>query len=83
MFNDKAKRVFNLGPDASFDERGVTMRSRYCSVRQYNKDKPERFRVDLFIMAEKHYFIYYLDVYQGKNKVYIDIDPTLQNLPTT
>ena len=31
----------------------------------------------------KHYFIYHLDVYQGKNKANIDIDPTLRNLPTT
>ena len=84
MFNDKAKHVFNLGPNVSFDEGGVAMRSRYCPVRQYNKDKPEKFRVDFFIMADaKHYFIYHLDVYQGKNKANIDIDPTLHNLPTT
>ena len=52
MFNDKAKHVFNLGPNVSFDEGGVAMRSRYCPVRQYNKDKPEKFRVDFFIMAD-------------------------------
>ena len=42
MFNDVAKRTFNLGPDAAFDEGGVVMRSYYCPVCQYNKDKPDK-----------------------------------------
>ena len=43
------------------------MRSRFCPVHQYNKDKPDKFRVDFFILADvQHYFIYHLDVYQGK-----------------
>jgi hypothetical protein len=84
MFNSKAKNVFSLGPNVSFDEGGIAMRSRYCPVRQYNKDKPDKFRVDFFIMADaKHYFLYHLDVYQGKNRANIDIDTTLHNLPTT
>ena len=84
MFNSKAKNVFSLGPNVSFDEGGIAMRSRYCPVRQYNKDKPDKFRVDFFIMADaKHYFLYHLDVYQGKNRANIDIDSTLHNLPTT
>ena len=84
MYNYMAKEVFHLGPNVSFDEGGVAMRSRYCPVRQYNKDKPEKFRVDFFIMADAAYhFIYHLDVYQGKNKANIDIDSTLRKLPTT
>ena len=60
------------------------MRSCYCPVRQYNKDKPDKFRVDFFILADtKYYFIYHLDVYQGKNKANIDIDSTITHLPTT
>ena len=60
------------------------MRSRYCPVRQYNKDKPDKFRVDFFVMADtKYYFIYHLDVYQGANKSNIDIDPSTTKLPTT
>ena len=84
MFNYMAKDVFYLGENVSFDEGGVAMRSRYCPVRQYNKDKPEKFRVDFFIMADaEHHFIYHLDVYQGKNKANIDINQTLHKLPTT
>ena len=83
-FNAKARGVFHLGPNVSFDEGGVAMRSRYCPVRQYNKDKPDKYRVDFFILADaKHYFIYHLDVYQGKNKANIDIHPSVRNLPTT
>ena len=45
-FNESAKKTFNLGPNASFDEGGIPMRSRYCPMRMYNKDKPDNFRVD-------------------------------------
>ena len=84
LFNSKAKEVFNLGGNVSFDEGGGAMRSRYCPVRMYNKDKPDKFRVDFFIIADSdYYFIYHLDVYQGKNKANIDIDNTLVDLPTT
>ena len=66
MFNDTAKKTFCLGPHTAFDEGGVAMRSRYCPVRQYNNDKPDKYRVDFFILADaRGYFIYNLDVYQG------------------
>ena len=84
LFNSKAKEVFDLGPNISFDEGGVAMRSRYCPVRMYNKDKPDKFRVDFFLLADsRYYFIYHLDVYQGKNKANIDIDSVVMHLPTT
>ena len=40
--NKKAKRIFHLGPNASFDEGKIAMRSRYCPVRQYNKENPNK-----------------------------------------
>ena len=50
----------------------------------YNKDKPETFRVKVFILANaKYYLIYLIDVYQGKIAENIDIQPSLHNLPTT
>ena len=83
-FNAKAREVFHLGPNESFNEGGVPMCSRYCPVRQYNKDKPDKYRVDFFILADtEHYFVYHLDIYQGKNKANIDIHPSVRNLPTT
>ena len=79
-----AKKIFHLGPNASFDEGGIPMRSRFCPVRQYNKDKPAKYRVDFFILADsRDYFIYDLDVYQGKNKANFDIRPSVRHLPTT
>ena len=84
QFNYMAKKIFYLGPNASFDEGGIAMRSRFCPVRQYNKDKPAKYRVDFFILADaRDYFIYHLDVYQGKNKANIDIHPSVKHLPTT
>eukprot|EP00957_Ditylum_brightwellii_P057033 4322295-Ditylum_brightwellii.AAC.2 len=57
-FNRKARKLFHLGPNASFDEGGVSMCSRFCPVRQYNKDKPDKFRVEFFILADaERYFI--------------------------
>eukprot|EP00957_Ditylum_brightwellii_P143286 10916598-Ditylum_brightwellii.AAC.1 len=43
-FNRKARRTFHLSPNESFDEGGVPMQSKFCPVRQYNKDKPDKFR---------------------------------------
>ena len=83
-FNFMAKKTFYLGPNASFDEGGIAMRSRFCPVRQYNKDKPAKYRVDFFILSDsRDYFIYHLDVYQGKNVANIDIHPSVRRLPTT
>jgi hypothetical protein len=53
-------------------------------VRQCNKDKPNKFRVDFFIMAcSSLYCILHLDVYQGWNAKNIGIAAPLCNLPTT
>jgi hypothetical protein len=76
----------NFVPEAnlSFDEGGIACRSRYCPVRQYNKDKPDKFRVDFFILAgARSYIIYHIDVYQGRNASNIGIEPYAINLPTT
>eukprot|EP00957_Ditylum_brightwellii_P059625 4526472-Ditylum_brightwellii.AAC.1 len=79
----KTRKIFHLGPKASFDEGGVPMQSRFCPVRQYNKDKCDKFRVNFFILADAyHYFIHHLVCYQGKNKANIDIDPSIRRLPT-
>ena len=60
------------------------MQSRYCPVRQYNEDKPAKYQVDFFLLADAQYYsIYHLDCYQGKNKANIDIPSTLHKLPTT
>eukprot|EP00957_Ditylum_brightwellii_P209529 15362134-Ditylum_brightwellii.AAC.1 len=77
-FKRKAKKIFHLGLNASFDEGGVPIHSRFCPVRQFNKYKPDKFRVDFFILVDaEHYFIHHLGCYQGKNKANIDIDPTI------
>ena len=60
------------------------MRSRYCSVKQYLKDKLAKYKVDICILADsKDYFIYHLDVYPGKNKSDIYLYPSIRHLPTT
>ena len=60
------------------------MRSRFCPVRMYNRDKPAKFRVDFFILADaKYYFISHLDVYQGANDRNVDVMPSVKHLPTT
>eukprot|EP00957_Ditylum_brightwellii_P139523 10633753-Ditylum_brightwellii.AAC.1 len=45
-FNCTARNTSQDEPHASFDEGGVAMHSQFCSVRQYNKEKPDKFRVD-------------------------------------
>ena len=75
--------VFHLGPNFLFDEGSVAIRSGHCPVQQHEKDKPEKYRVDLLIMEDvTHYFINCLDVHQGKNKANIDFIPKVRSLPT-
>jgi len=82
--NAAALSTFVMGPNMSFDEGGSACRSRMCPVRQYNKDKPDKYRVDFFILSDsKHYFIYHMDVYQGKNDHNCYIDKRAAELPTT
>jgi MATE family multidrug resistance protein len=77
--NQASLNTYIPGRDLSFDEGGVSMRSRLCPVRQYNKDKPNKFRVDFFILADaKSYFAIHTDVYQGKNSTNVGIDPRLR-----
>ena len=84
--NSSSRRTFIPGMDLSFDEGGVASRSKYNPVRQYNKDKPDKRRVDFFMMAnatKKKYFILHADIYQGRNAANIDIPSSIRKLPTT
>lgn len=82
--NAAARANFVPEANCAFDEGGIACRSRYCPVRQYNKDKPDKFRVDFFMLAgSTTYVIHHIDVYQGKNAANIGIDPKCLNLPTT
>lgn len=57
-------------------------------VRQYNKYKPQTYRVDFFALCNCNnslwqYFIVHCDIYQGKNSENIGIPTEIHNLPTT
>jgi len=84
QLNAAALSTFHMGPNMAFDEGGVACRSRFCPVRQCNKDKPDKCRVDFFMLNDsKYYFIYHMDVYQGKNKHNAYIHKYAADLPTT
>jgi Transposase IS4 len=83
-FNSASSNLRYVPSNVSFDEGGVMCKSRFCPVRQYNKDKPDKFRVDFFIMAcPKTFYIHHLDVYQGKNASNVGIVEEARCLPTT
>jgi hypothetical protein len=66
--NQAAVNAKFMGPDLTFDEGGIGSCHRMNPVRQYNEDKPQKFRVDFFTMVcSKTYFIHHIDVYQGAN----------------
>ena len=51
-FDPWAVKIFSLQRFKQiFDEGGIALRSRYCPVRKYNKDKPDKFHVELFCLA--------------------------------
>ena len=84
--NTASLKTFTPGINLSFDEDGVASRSRFNPVRQYNKDKPQKFRVDFFVLCNNSpqcYFIIHCDVYKGKNEANIGIPAEIHNLPTT
>ena len=82
--NHASLRTFAPGCYLTFDEGGVACRSRMCPVRQYNKDKPDKYRVDFFVLADaKTYAILHMDVYQGRNADNTFIDDRAAELPTT
>jgi len=82
--NAAAFACFDPGKNLTFDEGGVACRSRLCPVRQYNKDKPDKYRVDFFVLADAAtYAVLHVDVYQGKNPRDINIHEAAKGLPTT
>ena len=57
-FNAKSKIIFDICTDVCFDEVWIYVISIYCPVHMYDKEIPNKFRVDFFIMEySKHYFI--------------------------
>lgn len=83
-FNTAAMETFHNPRDCCFDEGGIGCRSRYCPCRQYNKDKPKKYRVDFFILScSRTYAILHLDVYQGKNGNAIGVNKAIADFPTT
>lgn len=84
QFNNAAHKSFHIGLQNVFDEGGILCRSRRCPIRMYNPQKPDKFRVEFFILAcSDTYVIHNIDVYQGKNAMNIDIDPKIKDLLTT
>ena len=79
-----ARSTFKPGRYLSFDEGGIASRSRRNPIRQYNKDKPAKYRVDFFILSDsKYFFVYHLDPYQGKNSQDINVHERCKDFPTT
>ena len=65
---------FIPGPNINFDEEDIAIRSCFCPVCQYIKEKPDRFIFYFFVHEyTKGYFICSIDVYQWKNSINIDI----------
>ena len=84
QLNSSSLATFDPGKDLTFDEGGVACRSRLCPVRQHNKDKPDKCRVDFFILADsKKHSVLHVDVYQGKNPRDINVHPEAKGSPTT
>ncbi len=50
-FNKAAKCKFVSGKEVSFNKGGTASKSNYNPVRQYNSSKPDKYRIDFFILA--------------------------------
>ncbi|KAL3800369.1 hypothetical protein HJC23_003665 [Cyclotella cryptica] len=49
--NEHAKKSFILGREISFDEGGIARKSWYNPLHQYNSSKPDKYRINFFVMA--------------------------------
>jgi hypothetical protein len=84
--NQASYKTFIPGINMSFDEGGVASRSRFNPVRQYNKDKSQKFCADFFVLCNnspRKYFILHCAVYQGKNAENIGIPEEIVKLRST
>ena len=53
-------------------------------MKQYNKYKPEKFRIELFVLSYiTHNFVRHVDLYQGNNAGNIDIHAISANQQTS
>ena len=83
-FNDATSKTFDIGTTAAFDEGNISTRSRVLCVKQYNKYKPEKFRIELFVLSYiTHNFVRHVDLYQGNNAGNIDIHAISANQQTS
>lgn len=84
--NAAARRSFALCSQASFDEGGVANHFRYNPCLQYNQSKPDKYRIDFFILpnaCNDRNFIYHIDCYRGKNAGNVFVDEELWEMTTT
>jgi len=84
QLNAASISAFDPGPNLSFDKGGIACCSRVCPVRQCNKDKPDKYRVDFFVLADaKTYAVLHLDVYQGENALQVSVNEEAHGLTMT
>jgi hypothetical protein len=77
-----SRQTFHAGPSLTFDEGGIPTRSRFCPVRVHNKDKPDKFRVDFFILARAiDHPMSHADVHQGQNDTNVGVSDEVGELP--
>jgi len=82
--NTAAGNVMHVSKDLTFDEGGTASRHRRNPIRQFNGAKPQKFRIDCFLLSEAHnYFIHHADVYQGKNASEVNMHREARGMPTT
>ena len=82
--NDGARKTFILGRHVSFDEGGVASRSRMNPIRMFNKDKPNKFTVEFFMLASpRNWFCYHFSPYEGRNATHNFIRHQARGYATT
>ena len=80
----RARHIYIVGRYLSHDEGGVGCRSRLCPITMYNKDKPEKYRLDFFILCcAKTFIILHIEPYQGKNGTNAGVSTLARAFPVT
>lgn len=66
-FVSKSQEIYNCAQECTVDELIIPYKGKYCNIRQFMKDKPNRFGLKVWCFASaKSSYVMNLEVYMGK-----------------
>ena len=82
--NAASVNAMHMGHNLTFDEGGTASRHRRNPVRQFNGAKPQKFRINCFLLCNsKNHHVHHADAHQGKNASEANVHKDVWGVPAT